>query len=267
MESQKAERKATLKFWIYDLVDRQGYNVWHSHEDVWQMDLAESGCAEMAFDGLTGEMEMSPGDAILIPPGVRHAYNYKGPYGNWSMKFLLRGFDGELKPWKLPSDRTNAILTNAMTEIFGARYQREEVKGKCLVCPEQFEDAHVIESLLASLITRNLAAKREEQTLAGQVREIIRDRHGRNLKVEDAASALGYSSSHFNTLMKSQTGLSTKALIDGERGRIAQDLLRYSDMNVNEVSEYMGFPDPFCFNKFFQRTAGIPPGRFRKNSG
>lgn len=267
MDADNPGLKASLKFWIYDLVDRQGYNVWHAHEDVWQLDCAELGRASMAFDGVAGEIEMLPGDAILIPPGIRHAYNYSGSYGNWSMKFLLSGFDGELKPLKLPSDTVNGILSGALAGTFGARYQRDAVRGECLVCPEQFEDAHVVESLLACLIARNFAANRGEQNLAGLVKKMLRERHGRSLKAEDAASALCYSSSHFNALMKSCAGKSAKAFIDEERGGIAKELLLYSDMNVNEVSSYMGFPDPFCFNKFFQRVCGQPPGRFRRQGG
>lgn len=256
--------KAELKFWAYSLLKKQGDDNWHTHEDVWQLDFTEDGSAIMEFDDQS--IEMTPGDILIIPPGFSHAYCYDGIYGNWSMKFILRNFKEGLSPKKFPADKTNSVLTSAISEIFSEYYPRKEYNGKFVVTPEQFENTHIIESLLASLICRNMLVKDETPPIASRVREMLKERPGGSLKVEEAATTLGYSKGHFNALMKSHTGLNAKKFIDTERCRIAQDLLKYSDMNVNEVAEYMGFPDAFCFNKFFRRTCGSPPGKFKHSS-
>ena len=43
----------------------------------------------------------------------------------------------------------------------------------------------------------------------------------------------------------------------------ANHLLVYSDLRVTEISEQMGFPDQFCFCKFFRAKTGYSPSQFR----
>lgn len=259
---------AKLKFWIYNKLDRTGYDAWHVHSDVWQMDLAECGGALMSFKGGVAAVELLPGEAVAIPPGFTHAYLYDGEYGNWSMKFSLKGFLGEAAPFKLSAKGVDAVLLEAIARVFGESYRREDIRGKCVFGSERFDGATAVESLLSCVMRRRFEAESasEGELLVDHVKTMLMERRGGSLKAEEAAAALGYSGSHFNVLMKAQSGLSAKEAIDKERGRIAMELLRYSDMNVNEAADYMGFPDAFCFNKFFRRVNGVSPGRFKRKA-
>jgi AraC-like DNA-binding protein len=46
----------------------------------------------------------------------------------------------------------------------------------------------------------------------------------------------------------------------------AMALLRKPDMNIQDVSDLMNFPDRETFSKFFKTNAGVYPGEFRKNA-
>jgi len=40
---------------------------------------------------------------------------------------------------------------------------------------------------------------------------------------------------------------------------------RFLKRRVNEIGAILGYTDPGYFNRFFSRTVGLPPGRFREN--
>lgn len=44
----------------------------------------------------------------------------------------------------------------------------------------------------------------------------------------------------------------------------AQRLLAFSGMSVAEVGEFIGFPDPAYFSRFFSRKCGVAPARWRR---
>jgi transcriptional regulator GlxA family with amidase domain len=46
--------------------------------------------------------------------------------------------------------------------------------------------------------------------------------------------------------------------------RIAEEMLVSSRLDLREVALRCGFADQSHFSKVFQRTVGIPPGRYRR---
>ena len=47
----------------------------------------------------------------------------------------------------------------------------------------------------------------------------------------------------------------------------AKALLLGTDRKLADVSESVGYPNEYYFNRVFARHYGISPGRFRKNDG
>lgn len=44
---------------------------------------------------------------------------------------------------------------------------------------------------------------------------------------------------------------------------IAASFLEFSEMNISEIAEYMGFPNVFAFSAFFRHHTGLPPSSYR----
>ncbi|WP_282026527.1 helix-turn-helix domain-containing protein [Limimaricola cinnabarinus] len=60
--------------------------------------------------------------------------------------------------------------------------------------------------------------------------------------------------------------LSTRGWLHGELHRQARDLLPGTGRQAAQVAYRLGFSDPACFNRFFTRREGVPPGRFRRRA-
>ena len=58
-------------------------------------------------------------------------------------------------------------------------------------------------------------------------------------------------------------GRSPLALAHARLMSEAEQLLNGTGLQVAEVADRLGFRDPAYFSRFFQRHAGMPPGRHR----
>lgn len=82
--------------------------------------------------------------------------------------------------------------------------------------------------------------------------------------VQRYARQIGVSRDRLNTAVRRATGRSPLAHIHNRMMAEARALLTGSSLQVAEVAYKLGFGDAAYFSRFFQRNAGVPPGRYRK---
>lgn len=84
--------------------------------------------------------------------------------------------------------------------------------------------------------------------------------------VRDYAAMLDVSPNHLSRAVSAQLGRKAGDLIAERVATEAKRLLRYSDLGVQEISDYLGFEEPTHFSRFFKRLAGTTPRSFRTGS-
>lgn len=83
----------------------------------------------------------------------------------------------------------------------------------------------------------------------------------------DYADLLSITPNYLNKICQKELGLTAGELI---RKRViieSQRLLHYTHLNINEISERLGFENPSYFIRFFKKSLGITPEKFRKTIG
>jgi AraC family transcriptional activator of pobA len=83
-------------------------------------------------------------------------------------------------------------------------------------------------------------------------------------KVADYALALGVSRDRLGSAVRRATGRSPQTYLHEALAREASELLANSGLSVAQIGFRLGFSDPAYFNRFFTRTQGLSPGRFRR---
>jgi AraC family transcriptional regulator, transcriptional activator of pobA len=68
---------------------------------------------------------------------------------------------------------------------------------------------------------------------------------------------------HLNRSIKAVTGRPTSAHIAERLLAEAQNLLQYTDWNINEIAGVLGFEYPAHFNNFYKNRTGTTPTAFR----
>jgi AraC family transcriptional activator of pobA len=78
------------------------------------------------------------------------------------------------------------------------------------------------------------------------------------------AAELGVTTGTLSRLLTKLTGQGTKQLIQERVILEAVRLLRFSDLQVKEIADRLGFSDQFAFSKAFKRQRGEAPADFRR---
>ncbi len=131
----------------------------------------------------------------------------------------------------------------------------------------------LIEQLVVHLLRRHSNTRRSielELSRAGlvdrRIRRAVELMHahlGRDLPLEEVASAAHLSPFHFARLFKKLTGASPHAYLATLRVNHAQRLLAETDLTVTEVSTRVGYSSPSHFTKAFRQATGLTPRTFR----
>jgi AraC family transcriptional regulator len=145
---------------------------------------------------------------------------------------------------------------------------REEAAGQGLVV------SALVEQALVHLLRRYANLRRSahlELSRAGLVDrrirlavELMHAHLGRDLSLEEIASAAHLSPFHFARLFKKLTGATPHTYLAGLRAARAQQLLAETDLPVTEVGARVGYMSSSHFARAFRQATGISPRAYRK---
>lgn len=85
------------------------------------------------------------------------------------------------------------------------------------------------------------------------------------LSVEDLATEMNYSSSHFTSLFKKTTGISPIDYFIKLKIHYACQLLSQTELRISEVSNKLGYDDSFYFSRLFKKMTGKSPKDYRQS--
>jgi len=99
-------------------------------------------------------------------------------------------------------------------------------------------------------------------TTVAQVRALLVDGSDTLPNLDEVARALGRSPRSLGRHL-AEEGSSFRALVDHTRLARARELLRHSQLPINEIAWRLGYADPSNFNRAFRRWTGHSPGEER----
>lgn len=232
----------------------------HTHL-FWQLEILQAGEITAWNETHEGreEWRMTPGDVFLVPPGVPHSFHYpEGRVEFFSYKFRFAKETPRragLLPRSGVNDHLVSLLRSQGPEDFRAG------RGEWV--------AHILSALME--IGESKPAEIHPNTagpgdLEARIREWAAKKNGRPGTLEELARDLGFSSAYLSAVFKKKSGKSLKRFLDGERARVAAELLAYADLRITEISRKMEFPDVLTFSHFCKKHLGKSPRAMRRNS-
>lgn len=211
---------------------------------------------------------LSPNEVYIIPANESHAYgtDNRNPWSIYWIHFKGENIDmfRNILGCKLSiQDSQNSRFKDRFT-LFEDMYQNLEMGYS----PDNLEYiSFCLMYFLASL--KYLSQYREIKNV--KVDDVIqksilfmKDHLEEKITLKDIANAVGYSSSHLNTLFATRTSCSTMVYYNQLRIQRACTYLQFSDLKIKEISFRLGFYDPFHFSKSFLKEMGISPKEYRK---
>jgi len=83
------------------------------------------------------------------------------------------------------------------------------------------------------------------------------------LSLNEVASRVNLSASHFSTVFSQETGQTFKECLTETRIRKAKELLRTTPLRSADIAYQVGYNDPHYFSSVFKKNTGLSPIEFR----
>lgn len=214
------------------------------------------------------ELQLEAGEVLIIKPGDWHADHLRAGQRHFVLHFTLEAAEGRRAP--------DLFTAGARAEDQVARgdFKRDaRLLHEIQVEAEAGADyaAAVQDGLLAALFwrwTRGLPerglsgpwrALPADEARRQEIAELLGRHVTKNPTVAELAQALAISPRQFSTQCRMLLGTSPAKLLLELKLREAEAMLRYQGRRVSEVSEALGFANPFHFSRVCRRAWGHAP--------
>lgn len=214
---------------------------------------------------VAGELRDFPAHSLMIwLPGEVHRYGSETQEWNHSwlhgdgpfVRKLLRqlSLNGNTGPLAVPPHFFQRFLSGIDTEL-----------------SDHLEpDPIILQNLLENWlrrVARHLEQEPRRQRATAKMLQVklCLDRHyAHPWTLEELAKKHGLSVPHLGSEFKRSFGRAPLTYLIGQRLQHAKDLLGRSDLQIAEISQQVGYENPFYFSRLFHKHTGQSPLAYRK---
>lgn len=109
-----------------------------------------------------------------------------------------------------------------------------------------------------------LRIKKSDNPLIDQVRDYVFCHIHEAIRVHDIAEHVGVTPNYLSEQFSAEMGMTLKQYIIDEKITSSEQLLKYTDYSLQEISSFCAFSSQSRFSVYFQRKNGITPAKYRK---
>ena len=218
------------------------------------------------LDAGGGHYEIGPGDLVLLPQGLAHAYTAS-----------------RRQPWTIYWVHFQGVSTRVFLDYLGYREDRAVVNaGVSPALLASFNSLLAVRrtgysssafinaaNQLRHLFTQFvMETSRQQAQHAGtldldSIQAYMQDNIHQPLELEDLAAVANLSKYHFSSRYKALTGYSPIKHFLHMKIEYACQLLDSSELSVKAIAAELGYTDPLSFSRLFSKTMGMSPRAYR----
>ncbi len=210
--------------------------------------------------------ELEANQYILIPAHQMHAYqaDNANPWTIYWMHFIGRPSDDFIqKIFQRIQERKNILafdgevyrIFNRFCKLLSKGYSREILEYINLTLPYFF-----CEYLYPEIAKDKNVDGTDIIELAI---EFLKINIGNRIGLQEIASHVNLSVSHFSKVFKHRTGYSPIEYLNHLKVQKACYLLQFSDKRISLISYDLGFEDQYYFSRLFKEHMGVSPSSYR----
>lgn len=241
----------------------------HRHVDLMQLLYVQGGNAVLKVEDAVVHVDRPT--LQVVPAMSIHSFKFSQDIQGHILTFaqpLLQGLSAALEGADMSKNMCHEAGEDAphLDMLFNAisTEYRNKRPGRQLAL-------HALINLLIVWILRKNSEKAESQlhtTERGLEHlqsfvSMLEQRYREHWSISRYASALGISANHLNSLCRRLGGKSALQMINERLSLEAKRSLIYTEMTINQVSDSLGFSEPAYFSRFFKRSCGVSPKKFR----
>lgn len=227
--------------------------------------VVEDGCGELVYEG--ERYELKPEDVVFID--CRKAYSHSTHSNLWSLRWCH--FYGPSMPAIYDKYRerggrpvfrpaNQAIFTSLIKELYALASSSDYIR-----------DMRINEKLseLLTLIMEqswhtdggSLSKKRTE---LADVKAYLDEHYTERISLDDLSNHFFINKYYLTRIFKETYGSTINIYILSKRITRAKQLLRFSEMTMDEIGAAVGMGDANYFSRAFRKVEGVSPSEYRK---
>lgn len=204
---------------------------------------------------------VKPGSIVLLPAGTPFLYELSGDY--WDMCWLLLH---DCTEYKFIHQRQPSVYISSNAERL---YQtmsliREFNHGESVYQSDiTLRLVEVLVYQIAQTLNMGQQLTKQQQKFYTLMRDVKKQLQ-LPWTVKQLATQMHMSEPHFFRLCKKETGMTPIKLLTHSRLEYACYLLRYTQYNLEQIADTVGYGDSASFAHRFKKEYSLSPGRWRK---
>lgn len=212
-----------------------------------------------------GDLRVSPGQALVIPPHTPHRYGAARDNHPWTIWWLhLAGTDVAHLLRAIDVDINRPVIS--LGDVYRAALLVDEALRHMehdTSAAGQQAAAGAAWHLLALLAANQAQTPVTRMDAIQQAKDCLQERLDARIGVAELARLAGMSPSHFAALFRRATGMAVLQYQIALRMNRARDLLATTDLPINVVARTVGYRDPFYFARHFRAGHGMTASQYR----
>ena len=227
---------------------------WHSHEH-WELVYCTSGQGSFSFEN-GSVMNYQAGEAVVIPPRVRHANSSAQGFTNIHLTMAEPSFSYRTA-FRVADDEDGSMK---MAFAQAKTYYMTDIKMRELVL-----------SALGDLIVSYIIVFRSNAEFSEPVERIrnaiVRNYSHSDFALDEFIRELPFHYDYLRKLFKKEVGVSPLEYMTSLRMKSAETLLTAmwtNDYTISEIAQMCGFEDALYFSRVFKKYYGCSPSSYAK---
>ncbi|MBQ8174608.1 MAG: AraC family transcriptional regulator [Clostridia bacterium] len=213
-----------------------------------------------------------PNEIYLIPPNTVHGFYNSSETSKLlcaEIKFDVHAPEYRRTVLELPNVLSvkNTPISRILMDIYKETRVKDHMSETISVLLMQELFAYLLRAATGGMEDAKPAPK-QETTKSGddlsRVLDYIFENVQNNITLQDLANICCLEKTYFLKKFKTLTGYTPMAYVRKEKIKKAKELLIYSDMNITQISEAVGFESIHHFSNVFSKATGMSPNKFKK---
>lgn len=260
---------------LHETLCEDRYRIGRHRHGNYEIILVEQGAYRCVLNDT--DLELAAGDVLTLKPGDWHE-DVCGP----GLRYLALTF--ELHPGPEPHLSANVfdggcraqdqVLRRDTGALF-ALAQRLRSEGGPSDDPftSQLQDTlateflwRLLRALPREAVRADLLASVVDSGFAGALMRLFRHRATERLSLDQMADELGMSRRTLTAACARTFRMSPAKMFLRYKVERARSLLRQTSLPIAQISDHLGFADPFHFSKVYRRFLSVPPSSERRTA-